>query len=207
MEDNFNEFASENSTDEIYKRFPFLSAFPFKQYSISLQKDEFEVDLDIDPIIINSVGSLESPKQLCFHYVEQDTQIMLSFYEADVDFIYEKSSGVKFFDEIRRTIDLALDSDSINHKIEAIKRCNKFLSEVNSALVPNSNFIGVLNDLLGANGIVLPTRILSALHKMSSNIKEEKFSIKEKSVVSAYFNFHLHHAKIVLGIIIAAKIY
>ena len=206
MDENIIDLSSQNSS-EVTKRFPFMSAFPFECYKIFLEKEEPDLALDIDPIIINSVGSLESPKQLSFIYLEQDTQIMLSFYESDVDFIQEQAKNIKYFDMMRKVLDDALENTSIRNKMLAIKESEKFLSEVNPLLIANSSFIGVLHDLLGTNDIHLSARTLASLQKMNVNLKEEKFTEKEKSVISAYFNFHLHHAKIILGMVVAAKIY
>jgi hypothetical protein len=196
------------NTLELYKIFPFLDSFPFEDYAISLEKDTFNPQaLGIDPMIVNNVSGLEMPDVINFFYVESDSKIMISFYTNDISYLKEKSVEIKSLDSIRKNIDTGLQSLSIIDKIDSIKKSTKFIKLLNSGLIASVSFNEVFLDMLKIDNIELSNKTIISLQNMSSTVKEENFTDAELQVIRTFYNFRLHYVKILLGVIISAKIY
>ena len=84
----------------------------------------------------------------------------------------------------------------------------KFTKSINCDNVTGIDFNELLSDFLKVNETVLQARIKLGLQKLSvATINSTEFSEKQFNTVSAFLNFQIHYAKILLGIVIAAKIY
>lgn len=196
------------NNSELYKTFPFLYAFPFDNYQINLEKDTFNPKaLGIDPMIVNNISGLEEPDVVNFCYIESDSRIVISFYTNDIEYLKDKSSEIKSLDSIRKNIDDGLESLSIKTKIDCIKKATKFIKLLNSGLISSVSFNEVFLDMLKIDNIELSNKTVISLQNMSSTIKEEKFTDAELKAIRTFYNFRLHYVKILLGVVISAKIY
>ena len=49
--------------------------------------------------------------------------------------------------------------------------------------------------------------IIGKINRLDRDIAEYSFTVNESMAIEAYLNFQLHHVKIMLGVVIASKIY
>ena len=196
---------------EIYDRLPFMQSFPFEEYEISLQEEEGKSakNLGINPIIASTFSELELGKRVNFSYIEEDSTLMVSFYEYDLKYIELNQQKIKKMDSVRLILEKAIVSTDLEEKTAAIKKGKNFIKLFDSEILNTPAFESILLDICDIKEIGLSTDIMLELHKLNlkNTLTREELTKKEKEAISAYLNFQLHYARIILGIVIAAKIY
>jgi len=200
---------SKDNTSELLKVLPFMSAFPFTDYKISMAESGDDlISLGVSQILINAFGETGKINVISFEYIDGESNISISIYHDDVDWIADEAKQVKKMDVLRKTLDDALMSEDLVEKAKAIKQGRKFSKLINCDNVSGLDFNDVLLDFLKINETVLHSRIKLALQKLSvATINSTQFSERQYRAVSAFLNFQIHYVKILLGIVIAAKIY
>jgi hypothetical protein len=195
------------SNENLFEMFPFLRAYPFDDYVITLEKGNSLLDeLDIDPIRI-SAGGYVKPEFVNFYYDGEVNRITLSFYTYDLSYMLDQAKKIKKFDDIRKTVDFALKSDSLLTKIDSIKRGDTFLKKIGSSLKSVGAFGKILDEMLILAELEIEKPLLKEIKGMKLTIDEHLFSEEEFKIIKSFYNLHLHHIKILLGIIISIKIY
>lgn len=180
----------------VYEIFPFLESFPFQDYLISSEtgseKNEF---------------SSNEEKLFDFQYKAVDKDITVSFYRDDIEFLHIISDNINKLDSLRKNIDRGLESEDTLVKFESIKKTKGFLKKVNSPAENGDAFRSVLDGLQEMNEVELSEGIIGKINRFDKDISEYPFTVNELMAIEAYLNFQLHHVKIMLGIVIASKIY
>ncbi len=183
----------------LYELFPFLKSFPFDQYIISGGKERGDEE--------NEEKNLFDDELFNFKYMYRDKDITISFYDTDILFLNEISKDIKSLDSTRKSLDKGLNSDNILVKFTSIKKAKVFLKKVKSPAENISTFQTVLNGLQEINEVELSDNIVNKIDKLDKTLKDEKLKVNELITIDSYLDFQLHHAKIMLGIIIASKIH
>jgi len=193
---------------EIYKDYPFLYSFPFDDYQMSLEKGkDYAAASGIDPIVISAAGGIAQPEFINFDYRGKYTQITISFYTYDIKYIHENSHKIIKLDSVREILDDGLDSDNLLDKIDIIKRGERFLKQLGSGLIAGKSFDPVLDEFLNNAGYIVDKPQLRKIKSMYKTLDETELENGVKDIVKAFYNIHLHHIKILLGIVIASKIH
>jgi hypothetical protein len=207
--DDRDQDESVDRTSELTTVLPFMTEFPFRDYDIRMvEKGEDFIKLGVAPILIKEFGDTGKIQSLNFHYMEDGSDISISLYLGDVEWIAEESVYIKKIDAIRKTLDVALTGDDLILKTKAIKAGRKFSKLLNCNTVTGINFNELLSDFLVIFETVLNSRLKLGLYKLSeATLKSTEFSEKQFKAVRAFLNFQIHYIKILLGIVIAAKIY
>lgn len=196
------------SKSELFEAFPFLIAFPFDEYEINLESGiDYLNELEVDPIIISAAGGYVKPEFINFYYEGEVNRITLSFYTYDLTYISDQASKIKKFDQIRKDLDDGLKSDSLLNKIEIIKKGDIFLKKLGSSLKSTGSFGKILDEMLILGEIEMNKAMIKEIKSMKPTIDESLFSEEEFQIIKSFYNLHLHHIKILLGIVIAIKIY
>ena len=208
MSDN-SEDKSKDKTPELESTIPFMSQFPFGDYEITMvERGEDFITLGVSPMLIKALGETGTVNMINFYYIEKDSSIANSIYQDDIEWIADEAKHVKKIDILRKELDSALISNNLAEKVKAVKIGRKFTKSINCDNVTGIDFNELLSDFLKVNETVLQARIKLGLQKLSvATINSTEFSEKQFSTVSAFLNFQIHYAKILLGIVIAAKIY
>ncbi len=205
MDDQVDELSGELA---IFEAFPYLSSFPFSDYTMQLDSlDDYSTTADIDPIIIEAASNFVKPEFVNFNYVGKYTKVTLSFYTYDIVFISENVDHIKKLDSVREALDQGLDSMDIIDKILMIKKGEKFLRKIGGSLVAGKAFSALLDTILTTNEITIESKTLNKIKSMFKTVDYEKFDERTKNCIRSYFDIHLHHIKILLGIVIATKIH
>lgn len=196
---------------EICDSLPFMHAFPFNEYKIVLQQSQEKSpqDLGINPIIAKSFGEIEPSKRVHFSYEEGDSTLLVSFYLDDLKYIENNYRKIKKLDSVLKELNEGLVSTAIDEKIQAIKNGKSFVRLLKSDILNSPQFEGILLDICEILEISLATNVMLDLHKLNAKgvLTRDEFTKRERDAIAAYLNFQLHYAKIILGIVIAAKIY
>tara|TARA_R110000868_G_scaffold110719_5_gene299653 strand:+ start:3031 stop:3591 length:561 start_codon:yes stop_codon:yes gene_type:complete len=180
--------------------FEFLKSFPFDEYEMTCGEEAIssETGLDIEP---------EKSMLYNFTYPVPQSEVTISFYEEDICFLYEISSNISILDSVRKHIDLGLKSESILYKMKCIKKTRPFLNKIETPSNTKDLFVSVLEGIQRINTINLPDTMLKDTIKLKEGIDLDSMRSGEERIISSYLNFQLHHAKIMLGIVIASKIH
>lgn len=193
---------------ELYELVPFLQAFPFDEYEIVLEKDKFDPEqMGISPIILSQVNGLEAPEMINFYFVDGETQAMVTLYTQDLFYLNAISGDVDTLDSINKSLTLGIESKSLQQKIESIKDNLEFVEKLGFNFVGSGIFATLLDDLLEVHGVDMGVRLRNNVKSLSPKVNENRFNEHELKVVTSYYNFLLNHIRILLGIVIAAKIY
>jgi hypothetical protein len=200
---------SKDKTSELKKVLPFMSEFPFDDYEITLvEKGQDFITMGVSPILINAFGDNGTIDILNFSYLDEDSSVSISIYRDDVEWISEEAVRVKKMDSLREELDSALVSIDLIQKIKAIKSGKKFSKLINCDNIGGVDFGEILSEFLKVNETVLHSKTKLGLQKLSeATLKSSEFSEKQFKAVTAFLNFQLHYVKILLGIVIASKIY
>lgn len=208
MEDH-EEDGSIDRTSELKTAIPFMTEFPFGDYSIQLvERGEDFIKLGISPLLVKEFGDTGKIESLNFFYSEDGSDISISLYRGDVEWIAEEALQVKKIDSLRKTLDEALESNDLVLKTKAIKAGRKFSKVINRDIVSGIEFHELLSEFLNIHDTALHSKIKLGLQKLSeATLKSTEFSERQFKAVRAFLNFQIHYIKILLGIVIAAKIY
>jgi hypothetical protein len=203
---------SEESLDkasEIYELIPCLEAFPFNEYQITLEDEGLSSkEIGISPLLISALGEFGKEKRINFYYLEEETTIMISIDIDDINYLIDISASIKKLNSVNQGINNGITSDSIEVKIDEIKQSRKFIKQLKSDHLNVPPFEMVLSDLIEINGTAFTSDQMIGLQRLIANkIKRNELSANELYVAKSYLNFQLNYAKILLGIIISAKIY
>lgn len=200
-----------NNNDELFKLFPFLEAFPFDFYEFEFEYNRGlnETSL-LDPIIIKAGGGLVEPYIINFTYVSDNIYTTLSFYSHDIKYVHESADKIKKMDNLVKSLDNAIKSSDHLLKIKTIKQGERnLLKKIGSSLADSGEYFNkILDQLKEINEIKMTKSEASAIKSLSLN-KIEQLNLPRETinVVNGYLDAQLHHINILLGIIIATKIY
>lgn len=193
---------------KVYKSFPALLSFPFNEYDIEFEKGEdFARNSGIDPIIISEAGNIVAPEFLIFNHTGNNTTIALSFYTYDISFIIDNSWKIKKLDSVREFLDDGLNATEITKKIDSIKKGEVFLKKIGSSLTIGRAFDKILDELITVGRHDISKKNIEKIKSMSGTIKDDTFRVAENKTIRSFYNIHLHHIKILLGVVIASKIH
>jgi hypothetical protein len=196
-------------TSELMTVLPFMTEFPFGDYDIMMvERGEDFIQLGVSPILVKEFGDTGKIQNLNFYYIEEGSDISISLYKGDIEWIAEEAIHVKKVDALRKMLDDALSSDDLILKTKAIKNGRKFSKLLNCDTVTGIDFNELVSDFLIIYDTNLNSKIKLGLQKLSeATLKSTEFSERQFKAVRAFLNFQIHYIKILLGIVIAAKIY
>jgi hypothetical protein len=201
--------ASRDITSELKTALPFMSEFPFGDYEITMvESGDDSLALGVSPLLIKEIGDHSKIESINFYYSDELSNISISLYRGDVEWIAETAHLVKKLDAFRKELDDALVSDNLIDKIKVIKSGRKFSKLIDCENVTGLDFGELLSNFLIIHDTVLHSKIKLGLQKLSdATLKSTEFSERQFKAVKAFLNFQIHYIKILLGIVIAAKIY
>ena len=191
---------------DLLELFPFMQSFPFGDYIIQLEKADMD-NSGIDPIIIRAAGGIVKPEFVNFFHFNKYTKIAISFYTFDIQFIYESADRIKKMDSIREEIDNALHSNDINVKLNTIRNGEKFIKQIGSSLAVGSSFNKILDEFLAVDNLKIDANTIKKIKSKSPSLDISNLNDDVKSVILSFYDIQLHHIKILLGVVIAAKIH
>ncbi len=190
--------------DTVYELFPFLSHFPFDQYIMFYTKEDQNV---LSTNITSNIRNYVSPEFINFSYLDKYTDVTVSFYVDDIDYIFESSSKIKKFDDVRRQIETAIKSDNMEEKLNALRIGEKLIKLIDQKIAASVIFNKILEHILNTSNVKISKDLMKKIKTKSRIILEMDLEQKTYDIINIFFNMHLNHIMIIIGIIIAAKLY
>jgi len=209
MDEESSDVVSNSSNSKtIFDVFPFMESFPFDEYHFELEELGNSAErLGINPIIIEAAGSIVEPSLVNFTKHGEIVNISLSFYTYDIEYIYDKAETVKKMDDLSLILNNAVKCKNFKDKLIAIKEGKKFLKKIGSSSAVNGNFNKIFDNLLELMNFSLSSKEDKLIKKLNINIEQDDFNPDIQEIILEYYNLYLHHIRILLGIVIAAKIH
>jgi hypothetical protein len=194
---------------DLYKELPFMESFPFPEYSIELeQAGTGPEELGVDPFLIARLGSFGTNLILNIYHTKGENSTIISINIEEVLYISEISDRVKKMTPVKEIIDWGLESIIIKEKIEALRKTKKFVKLLEENAIVNPAFDLVLDQLLSLSKIQMSPGVKnSIISRNLTRLNRFTFTQKQTNTILDFYDFQLHYAKILLGIIIAAKIH
>lgn len=208
MEELENESSLEK-TGDLFSALPFMSMFPFEDYEILLEeKGKSYSNLGVSPLLIDIIGEKGTTENVSFYYYDEESKVSISLPKEDIDWMHEESSRVKKMDAIRATLDVAIESEDLIKKSKAIKAGKKFTKELGCGHLLSLDLSDILGEFLTIHETVLSSKVKLGLQKLSeTSLKSQDYTERQFKAISAFLNFQLHYCRIILGVVIASKIY
>jgi hypothetical protein len=203
------EKAANGKLPKLHEAFPFMSAFPFGDYIIKLEREgQDPLEMGISPILVNNLGTLGTGIRVGFFYQEGDASVMVSFFEEDIRAIHDEAARIKKLNSVREELDFALESNDLEVKAIGIKANRKFVTQLDMPHLSFQPFGGVLEELIKVHEVSLTSNQKLGLQQLSTKkMLHKRPTENEETVMRSFLNFRLNYIKIVLGIVISAKIY
>lgn len=198
-----------NKTEELYEELPFMEAFPFNEYDIALEVEGTDFsEIGVSEILLNTLGSFGTNEKINFFYREGKFKIMVAFNLDHLFELAENSKNVVQLTPIKKYLDEALQTNEINSKLEALIKSKRFINKLESDPLFDPPFEAILFDMFLMHDVTLSTtQILGVMQLNYDNIIGIGLAEKEIEVLNYFLNFRLHYVRIMLGIVIATKIY
>jgi hypothetical protein len=204
-----DESSSVDRTLDILKVLPFMEAFPFEEYQISLELEGTDPsELGVSPILIDALGTFGTDLNVHFFYVENDSKILIAINAEDVLYVSHVSDKITTLDTVLSDLNYGMQSPVLEDKITKIKQGKKFVKKLNNFNLLDPPFSEVLQEMLNLEEVVLTSNQMTGLNKLNvQKILDKPLTDTEKRTIFTYLNFQLHYIKILLGVVIATKIY
>jgi hypothetical protein len=101
-----------------------------------------------------------------------------------------------------------LETVDLVKKIKCVQASKKFLKSLLNENITQPRFEFFLTEILNLNEATLEGELIFELQRLKpKRILTEKLTDLELDSIFSYLNFQLHYCKILLGIVIATKIY
>jgi hypothetical protein len=198
-----------DKTSDLFSTLPFMSLFPFDDYEIKMEERGRDyMQLGISPLLIDVIGETGTTESVSFYYYDNDSKVAISIARDDIEWIAEEAEKIKKMDQIRLTLEKAIKDEDLIQKSKAIKAGKKFTKELGCDNMLSLDFGEILNEFLSIYDTVLASKLKLGLQKLSeTTLKSTEYSERQFKAITGYFNFQLNYCRIILGVVIAAKIY
>ena len=191
---------------KINRVYPFLSNFPFNNdFEIGLMEfnqlqnmmEAFDVsDFPTPPTILN------------FFYTNGPIKAEVSIFESEMNWLDETSNKVSKLDIISKKIEKAMKSTNIIVKKDAVLESEQWLRELSDGnrMLSHEVYNEALKSMLADKSIGDVAAIIEAISKLVKGTGLIRLSIPNASLILTYLQFRLIYVKLILGIVIAARI-
>jgi hypothetical protein len=198
--------SQDRTLSKVYSNYPFLRNFPFQDFQIEAsevkkpQADDGEImsmqSTHINPFIINFVYSREKQKTA------------ISVFDRELDWLSTRAESITELDSIVTIINDALPIGDIIKKRDAVLVVEHWLKKIadDRATLNYSTFNDILMRLIGVTQLKETVQLINNINKLSSGASVIRMDRKQYDIIMTYYDFQLIYCKLVLGIIIAAKI-
>lgn len=189
------------------KKYPILQNFPFGEFSLQVGElpnaPVIETALETEPAKKNKYDS----PIIRFTTGDKYT-FMINIHENDMMWVFERAEVMTEIDSTVQIMNSALESDEILVKRDAVEIGEAWIKKLadNKTMLTYSTFTEVLATLLMNKTILDATRLINNINKLSNKQGLVKLDKDEYQIIMTYYQFRLVYTKLILGLVIAAKI-
>lgn len=198
-----------DKTTRLLELIPFMSEFPFDDYEITIEDFGLPLDqLGISPILINELGANNNLKRVDFYYAEGESSVSISLRKDDIEWLASESPKITKFDDLCKEIEEALKSTDLACKMKSIRSGRKFLRNFSDPNLQEVDFNETMSEFLEIYSVQLDSKTKLVIQNLNMKAMAKTELVENKYLaVRGFLNFQLNYIKIVLGIVIATKIY
>lgn len=197
-----------NDRSILNKKHPFLANFPFRDFVLEIgelpaaPQAAPAPDLDQD----TRVSKYNSP--MVRFIFEKDVRFSINVHENDLVWISNRASEITELDVISQILDTAIDTKDLLVRRDAVEAADHWIKKLSDqkTMLAYSTFSEALTSLIGEKSINDATNLINNINKLANKKGLVKLTADEASIVLTYYHFRLVYSKLILGIVIAAKI-
>jgi len=180
--------------EKIFKKFPFLRDFPFKDVSIKANSYETQ--------------EKEVGYTTFVHFGDSDKQISVILFDEELEWMMGLANNITDLDTINQVIHNGFESTDILEKRDAMLATIEWLIKVTDgkASLNFKVFSEVLAGLMEHFGVKDINQFILSLNKITNKEGVVILSPEEYEALMSFYYFHLVYTKVILGIIIASKV-
>ena len=198
--------AQDRTLSKVYANYPFLRNFPFQDFQIEAEELK-RPQLDDGEFVI-SANSTINPFVINFVYTREKQTTAISVFDRELDWLSTRADLITELDDIVHIINEALPAGDIIKKRDAVLVIEHWLKKIEDerSTLNYSTFNDILMRLIGVTQLKETVQLINNINKLSSGANVIKMDKKQYDIIMTYYDFQMIYCKLVLGIIIAAKI-
>ena len=185
----------------VKKRYPFLENFPFGEFTIEMGDPTF-----VPPTDEESDGQLIDSQLIKFTYSAGQSNIAVVIFDKELTWIHDIAEKIEDLDEITKQINAGLETMDLLPKRDATLFADEWLSKLQDGhtRLSYSTSGEILASLVRNHQQMVV--IINKLVKLATGKGLLSLSNEEYAIVLTYYHFQLVYAKLMLGLVISAKI-
>lgn len=198
--------AQDRTLSKVYANYPFLRNFPFQDFHI--EAEELKRPQAEDGEYVTMPVSVTNPFVINFVYTRDKQKTAISVFDRELAWLSTRAETISQLDDIAHIINDGLTSGDITKKRDAVLVIEHWLKKIadDRATLNYSTFNDILMRLIGVTQLKETVQLINNINKLSSGANVIKMDKKQYDIIMTYYDFQMIYCKLVLGIIIAAKI-
>lgn len=198
--------AQDRTLSKVYANYPFLRNFPFQDFHI--EAEELKRPQVDDGEYVTTPVSVTNPFVINFVYTRDKQKTAISVFDRELAWLSTRAETISQLDDIAHIINDGLTSGDITKKRDAVLVIEHWLKKIadDRATLNYSTFNDILMRLIGVTQLKETVQLINNINKLSSGANVIKMDKKQYDIIMTYYDFQMIYCKLVLGIIIAAKI-
>jgi hypothetical protein len=183
-----------------------LRNFPFQDFQI--EAEELKRPQADDGEFVITANSMTNPFVINFVYSREKQTTAISVFDRELDWLSTRADLITELDDIVHIINEALPAGDIIKKRDAVLVIEHWLKKIadERSTLNYSTFNDILMRLIGVTQLKETVQLINNINKLSSGANVIKMDKKQYDIIMTYYDFQMIYCKLVLGIIIAAKI-
>lgn len=196
----------DRTLSKVYASYPFLRNFPFEDFHV--EAEELKKAQGDDGEYVSAPASVTNPFIINFVYTREKQKTAISVFDRELDWLKTRSETITELDDVVKIINDGLGSSDITKKRDAVLVIEHWLKKIadDRATLNYSTFNDILMRLIGVTQLKETVQLINNINKLSSGANVIKMDKKQYDIIMTYYDFQMIYCKLVLGIIIAAKI-
>lgn len=198
--------AQDRTLSKVYANYPFLRNFPFQDFHI--EAEELKRPQAEEGEYVTTPVSVTNPFVINFVYTRDKQKTAISVFDRELAWLSTRAETISQLDDIAHIINDGLTSGDITKKRDAVLVIEHWLKKIadDRATLNYSTFNDILMRLIGVTQLKETVQLINNINKLSSGANVIKMDKKQYDIIMTYYDFQMIYCKLVLGIIIAAKI-
>ena len=196
----------DRTLSKVYASYPFLRNFPFQDFHV--EAEELKRPQSEDGDYVSAPVSVTNPFIINFVYTREKQKTAISVFDRELDWLKGRAETIHELDDIVRIVNEGLTSGDIVQKRDSVLVAEHWLKKIadDRATLNYSTFNDILMRLIGVTQLKETVQLINNINKLSSGANVIKMDKKQYDIIMTYYDFQMIYCKLVLGIIIAAKI-
>lgn len=189
------------------KKYPALTNFPFTDFQLEVGELPSAPKPMPAPDMIESKPSKYDSPVIKFT-MDRVAKFSINIHENDLVWIFDRADTVNQLDTTAKLLEEALSSNDLLFRRDVSVIADDWIKRLadTKTMLTYSTFADVLTALIGERSILDATKLINNINKLANKRGIVKLTPSEYQVIMTYYEFRLVYTKLILGLVIAAKI-